>query len=158
MSSGQATVLFLTIEVKREPLQKLVQPPAPQGGARGLNRWFVLGGVLLSHTLAGAVPSALSGLASGFGMEYRAFPCRYDHRDDCTGSAPSSSGAVIRLSVMAAPHHARARRMLVCVVGGWVGCGPYSGRSRSCCITHPLGHFTVQGRLVWGVLLFVSAY
>ena len=26
------------------------------------------GGVLLSHTLAGAVPSALSGLASGFGM------------------------------------------------------------------------------------------
>ena len=26
------------------------------------------GGVLLSHTLAGAVPSALVGLASGFGM------------------------------------------------------------------------------------------
>ena len=26
------------------------------------------GGVLLSHTLAGAVPSALWGLASGFGM------------------------------------------------------------------------------------------
>ena len=47
----------------------------------------MLGGVLLSHTLAGAVPSALSGLASGFGMEYRAFPCRYDHRDDYTGSA-----------------------------------------------------------------------
>lgn len=38
MSSGRATVLFLTIEVKREPLQKLVQPPAPQGGARGLNQ------------------------------------------------------------------------------------------------------------------------
>ena len=37
--------------------------------------------------------------------------------------------------------------------GGWVGCGPYSGRSRSCCITHPLGHFTVQGRLVWGVVV-----
>ena len=29
---------------------------------------IVLGGVLLSRTLAGAVPSALSGLASGFGM------------------------------------------------------------------------------------------
>ncbi len=29
---------------------------------------FVFGGVLLSHTLAGAVPSALEGLASGFGM------------------------------------------------------------------------------------------
>jgi hypothetical protein len=28
----------------------------------------VVGGVLLSHTLAGAVPSALEGLASGFGM------------------------------------------------------------------------------------------
>jgi hypothetical protein len=26
------------------------------------------GGVLLSHTLTGAVPSALEGLASGFGM------------------------------------------------------------------------------------------
>ena len=28
----------------------------------------VFGGVLVSHTLAGAVPSALVGLASGFGM------------------------------------------------------------------------------------------
>jgi hypothetical protein len=28
----------------------------------------VSGGVLLSHTLSGAVPSALEGLASGFGM------------------------------------------------------------------------------------------
>lgn len=35
---------------------------------RGPNVWCVLGGVLLSRTLAGAVPSALSGLASGFGM------------------------------------------------------------------------------------------
>jgi len=30
--------------------------------------WWLFGGVLLSHTLAGAVPSALEGLASGFGM------------------------------------------------------------------------------------------
>jgi hypothetical protein len=29
---------------------------------------WCFGGVLLSHTLAGAVPSALEGLASGFGM------------------------------------------------------------------------------------------
>jgi hypothetical protein len=29
---------------------------------------MVFGGVLLSHTLASAVPSALEGLASGFGM------------------------------------------------------------------------------------------
>ena len=34
----------------------------------------VLGGVLLSRTLAGAVPSALSGLASGFGMGTGRFP------------------------------------------------------------------------------------
>ena len=37
-------------------------------------RWCVLGGVLLSRTLAGAVPSALSGLASGFGMDTGRFP------------------------------------------------------------------------------------
>ena len=36
--------------------------------------WCVLGGVLLSRTLAGAVPSALSGLASGFGMGAGRFP------------------------------------------------------------------------------------
>ena len=29
---------------------------------------WLSGGVLLSHTVAGAVPSALKGLASGFGM------------------------------------------------------------------------------------------
>ena len=34
----------------------------------------MLGGVLLSRTLAGAVPSALSGLASGFGMGAGRFP------------------------------------------------------------------------------------
>lgn len=38
-------------------------------GAGPTTSKLVLGGVLLSHTLAGAVPSALSGLASGFGME-----------------------------------------------------------------------------------------
>jgi hypothetical protein len=37
-----------------------------RGGGWGV--WWVSGGVLLSHTLAGAVPSALEGLASGFGM------------------------------------------------------------------------------------------
>ncbi len=34
----------------------------------GHSGYFVFGSVLLSHTLAGAVPSALWGLASGFGM------------------------------------------------------------------------------------------
>lgn len=41
---------------------------------------FYVGGNLLSHTLPGAVPSARAGLASGFGMDIRAFPCRYGHR------------------------------------------------------------------------------
>ena len=40
----------------------------PLGGWGPLSGGFVFGGVLLSHTLAGAVPSALEGLASGFGM------------------------------------------------------------------------------------------
>ena len=42
-----------------------------KGGAAGRPPLFVVGvggGVLLSHTLAGAVPSALAGLATGFGM------------------------------------------------------------------------------------------
>ena len=42
--------------------------PGPLVGGSGPTVWCVLGGVLLSRTLAGAVPSALSGLASGFGM------------------------------------------------------------------------------------------
>jgi hypothetical protein len=37
-------------------------------GAGGFSVVLVSGGVLLSHTVAGAVPSALKGLASGFGM------------------------------------------------------------------------------------------
>ena len=43
-------------------------------GAGPTTSKLVLGGVLLSHTLAGAVPSALSGLASGFGMDAGRFP------------------------------------------------------------------------------------
>ena len=48
-------------------------PGAARGGS-GPAVWCVLGGVLLSRTLAGAVPSALSGLASGFGMDAGRFP------------------------------------------------------------------------------------
>ena len=98
-------------------------PGAARGGS-GPAVWCVLGGVLLSRTLAGAVPSALSGLASGFGMDTGRFPVavttetttwavRDDRRLWCGYS-------VIRV---AAYPHTRA-----CVVGGWVGCGPYSGR------------------------------
>ena len=61
---------------------------------------------------------------------YRAFPCRCDHRDDCVGGALPSSGAVIRLSVWPPlqPTLTHEHAVFVCVVGGWVGCGPYSGR------------------------------
>ncbi len=38
------------------------------GTVAGRRVWCVSGGVLLSRTLAGAVPSALGVLASGFGM------------------------------------------------------------------------------------------
>ena len=40
------------------------------------------------------------------------------------------------------------------VVGGWVGCGPYSGRSRSCCFTHPSPH--VVCGVCWGVVVCVG--
>src|SRR5690625_2734565 len=45
-----------------------VRPVAPMNGATGLTDGCVSGGVLLSHPVSGAVPSALKGLASGFGM------------------------------------------------------------------------------------------
>ena len=106
--------------------------------------WCVLGGVLLSRTLAGAVPSALSGLASGFGMECRAFPCRCDHRDDCTGSAWAVLivVTVIRLSgCLGCPLHSHKHPRCVCVlVCGWVGCGPYSGRLALTAGVHPVLH------------------
>ena len=119
--------------------------------------WCVLGGVLLSRTLAGAVPSALSGLASGFGMECRAFPCRCDHRDDWLGSAWAVLivVTVIRLSgCLGCPLHSHKHPRCVCVlVCGWVGCGPYSGRLTLLNCAHPPPTWCV-----WGWLLFVLAY
>ena len=44
------------------------QSRAVPGGGAALDCHVESGGVLLSHTLPGAVPSALEGLASGFGM------------------------------------------------------------------------------------------
>ena len=44
------------------------RPGAGPGGGPPRGRGRVFGGVLLSHPVAGAVPSALRGLASGFGM------------------------------------------------------------------------------------------
>ena len=83
----------------------------------------VLGGVLLSRTLAGAVPSALSGLASGFGMDAGRFPVAV--------TTETTTWAVrgrrlwcdcIRLSVWPpADPHARMLAWCACVGGvGWV--------------------------------------
>ena len=69
----------------------------------------MLGGVLLSRTLAGAVPSALSGLASGFGMGAGRFPVAVTTE---TSVRAVQCGAVIRLCVAAFVVHARC----LCVV------------------------------------------
>ena len=117
----------------------VIRAPASQGGVeRPMNRkqtgpeplvavpgqlMFVLGGVLLSRTLAGAVPSALSGLASGFGMDTGRFPVAV--------TTETTTWAVrgrrlwyesIRLSVWPpADPHARMLAWCACVGGvGWV--------------------------------------
>ena len=43
----------------------------------------------------------------------------------------------------------------LCVVGGWVGCGPYSGRFALLWLLTPRA---ARGVRVLGVLLFVLAY
>ena len=52
-------------EMYRRGLSRVNKKWGPRGEGPLL---FVVGGVLLSHTLPGAVPSAFVGLASGFGM------------------------------------------------------------------------------------------
>ena len=47
---------------------KCREPRVTGEGDSGLSCEVVFGGDLLSHTLTSAVPSALAGLASGFGM------------------------------------------------------------------------------------------
>ena len=83
--------------------------------------WCVLGGVLLSRTLAGAVPSALSGLASGFGMGSGRFPVAVT--TETTTWAVLDRRLWCGYSVIGSPVNAHCA-----CVGGWVGCGPYSGR------------------------------
>ena len=117
--------------------------------------WCVLGGVLLSRTLAGAVPSALSGLASGFGMGAGRFPVAVTTETSGLGSVVRW----IRLCVVAVTAHLRLAWVWCAVCVGWVGCGPYSGRfAVSCCLSrHPyVPSLWRAGGWVWGVL-FVSA-
>ena len=73
-------------------------------------QWCVLGGVLLSRTLAGAVPSALSGLASGFGMGAGRFPVAVTTETTVRAVRGPLSAAVvrvIRLSGLPADHTLR---------------------------------------------------
>ena len=115
----------------------------------------VLGGFLLSRTLAGAVPSALSGLASGFGMGAGRFPVAVTTETSGLGSVVRW----IRLCVVAVTARLRLAWVWCAVCVGWVGCGPYSGRfAVSCCLSrHPyVPSLWRAGGWVWGVL-FVSA-
>ena len=89
----------------------------------------MLGGVLLSHTLAGAVPSALPGLASGFGMDAGRLPAAMT-----TETTEQAARNDRRLWCGYSIIHAQPPTHTTLDVwpGGWVGCGPYSGRSRYC--------------------------
>ena len=79
--------------------------------------WLCCGGVLLSHNLSVAVPLALPGLASRFGMETGRFP---------------GAMTTTRLGVQHAPPPR------CCLVGVWVDRGSYSG----CGIVLLVGCFT----------------
>ena len=70
-AAGGMRVIVMRVPASRggveRPMNQYQTGPEPLVAVPG-QLMFVLGGVLLSRTLAGAVPSALSGLASGFGM------------------------------------------------------------------------------------------
>ena len=116
-------------------------PGAARGGS-GPAVWCVLGGVLLSRTLAGAVPSALSGLASGFGMDTGRFPVAVTTETTRWAVLVTViSGAVIRLSVWPpTPTHVRVWLVVGLGVDRIVDARVYR-------ITHPPTHM-VRG--VWG--------
>ena len=103
---------------------------------------FVLGGVLLSRTLAGAVPSALSGLASGFGMGTGRFPVAVT-TETTTWAVRDDRSSLVRLF----GYWAALQRTL-CVCGWWCGLGvDRIVDARVYRITHPPTHM-VRG--VWG--------
>ena len=123
------------------------------GAPRGPNVWCVLGGVLLSRTLAGAVPSALSGLASGFGMGAGRFPVAVTTETTVwavRGPLSVVVVRVIRLSGLPADHTLR----VWLVVG--LGVDRIVDALRSCWSAPLLDSLT--SCVVVGVLLFVLAY
>ncbi len=78
------------------------------------------GGVLLSHTLPGAVPSALAGLASRFGMEAGRFP-----------AAMTTTRWFNQYFTLLSPES-------ICF-GGCVGCDPHSGDEHPLDVCQPYG-------------------
>ena len=96
--------------------------------------WCWCGGVLLSHTPWGAVPSALSGLASRFEKVCWAFPRRYDHRKSLIVSIPPPPFSLF-LSLFVPDKGG----------GGWVGCFSYSGCKQ--CVLIPLPRGRVRPKL-----------
>ena len=121
-------------------------------GAGPTTSKLVLGGVLLSHTLAGAVPSALSGLASGFGMDAGRLPAAMT-----TETTEQAARNDRRLWCGYSIIHAQPPTHTTLDVwpGGWVGCGPYSGRSRYCGCP-PLSPHAVCVCCVWGVVVCIG--
>ena len=97
------------------------------------------GGVLLSHTLPGAVPSALAGLASRFGMEAGRFP------------AAMTTTSWFNHIHFNAPSVRRARVGRVLGVGVCVGCDPYSGDEHSLSVCQPCGVNSVVDVFVFSV-------
>ena len=112
----------------------------------------VLGGVLLSRTLAGAVPSALSGLASGFGMGSGRFPVAVT--TETTTWAVLDRRLWCGYSVIGSP--VNAHWWCVWLVVG-LGVDRIVDASLYCGCSPPLSHARSR---VWcvGVLLFVLAY
>src|SRR6478752_2929200 len=84
-------------------------PPARQTGVCRAGGYWLCGGVLLSHRVSPAVPSALAGLASGFGMGPGVSPPPWP---------PQHDGTLVHLLP----------------AGGWWGVRePDSGCERCCC-------------------------
>ena len=131
-ATGGMRVIVMRAPASRDGVERPVNQkragPEPLVAVPG-QLMCVLGGVLLSRTLAGAVPSALSGLASGFGMDTGRFPVAVT--TETTTWAVLDRHLWCGYSVIGPPAdpHPRVLARGACV-GGWVGCGPYSGRSR----------------------------
>ena len=110
-------------------------PGAARGGS-GPAVWCVLGGVLLSRTLAGAVPSALSGLAIRVRDGYRAFfPVAVTTETTTWAVRQCSCDSVVRLP---ANTHTRMRMLCVWLVVG-LGVDRIVDALRMLTRAHPLG-------------------